>query len=704
MIKNIIGRLVVMLFMLTTAITMQGATDYGITVAGVKVTSDNASNITGTGIKSGKVTYSSGSKTLTLNNATINYSSGYGIGVKTDGVTIKVVGNCTIFGTFAINLDESAIIDGGNSGSLTLRCSIDGLYVNNAKKLTIRDVTMDIYGTTGSGSLRGGSSNTAQLEIDHSTLTVTNEGSSNPCVKGFASCLMNDCGVESKGIFFNSQLKGFGSKSMLTSGPLSIRAASESYGVTVAGHQVNDVTVNNFCFEQVSGTLDYYWQQNELRIENMTADCHGTAPALVFDKGFDNGVNTSAPLVMFVGNNTFTNTNGIGIMVDGFHLKVKVITDMANKIWGKLEIPDGRMMLIDMPSDGVTILNGNMTMKSIRSNKPTLVELHDDTQLKLTGDETGTLYNVNINKSKKYYGLVDKAGDRVSRLVKPAGAYVENKGGTAQLITHPLKGGEMVTGEVLFQPVNDYLFELAQVPVYSSNADDILSGMDCEGKASYDAETKTLTLDNVVLPTAPGNVPYYDIDCPPTVGELDVMLIGDNYLNRAGNGAYFCADTTIVKSSDGKGSLTVSGWHSNNTYINDCSIESPFMWEDDDTNQHNDAEVTRSDIRLTGDGVNPAWGVLRGFGKFTGPDMLVLDPEGAYYDTNKRQLVKDGEPVATFAFITYKGSPSSQGVSTISTSSEDSRYYNLSGQQLRDAHRGIVIEKNGKTTRKVLAK
>ena len=46
------------------------AEDYGLKVAGIGVTSENASNITGPGI-TGKVSFDPGTRTLTLDNATI---------------------------------------------------------------------------------------------------------------------------------------------------------------------------------------------------------------------------------------------------------------------------------------------------------------------------------------------------------------------------------------------------------------------------------------------------------------------------------------------------------------------------------------------------------------------------------------------------------------------------------------------------------
>lgn len=65
------------------------ATDYGLTVGGVAVTSANASNITGTGITAGTISYDADSNTLTLSGATI--ASG---GISSAGdLNIAVIGS-----------------------------------------------------------------------------------------------------------------------------------------------------------------------------------------------------------------------------------------------------------------------------------------------------------------------------------------------------------------------------------------------------------------------------------------------------------------------------------------------------------------------------------------------------------------------------------------------------------------------------------
>ena len=65
--KNILFTLVALLTATFWNIS-QAQTEYGLQIAGIQVTSDNAANITGTSIE-GSVSYDNTTKTLTLNKA-----------------------------------------------------------------------------------------------------------------------------------------------------------------------------------------------------------------------------------------------------------------------------------------------------------------------------------------------------------------------------------------------------------------------------------------------------------------------------------------------------------------------------------------------------------------------------------------------------------------------------------------------------------
>ena len=63
--------------LLLATMAAQAATDYGFSVAGTTVTSDNCNNITSSYITGGTVYYTPSNNTLVLNNVTINMTGSY---------------------------------------------------------------------------------------------------------------------------------------------------------------------------------------------------------------------------------------------------------------------------------------------------------------------------------------------------------------------------------------------------------------------------------------------------------------------------------------------------------------------------------------------------------------------------------------------------------------------------------------------------
>ena len=93
---------------------------YGITVAGVEVNSENASNITGDNITAGTVSFNPQTNTLTLNNATIVNDGSDPEPMETSGVDYSGTDDFTInlIGTNTINSGNCSAIRGGQTPKL----------------------------------------------------------------------------------------------------------------------------------------------------------------------------------------------------------------------------------------------------------------------------------------------------------------------------------------------------------------------------------------------------------------------------------------------------------------------------------------------------------------------------------------------------------------------------------------------------------
>ena len=156
------------MFMLLASLAAQAATNYGIKVAGVSVTSSNAGNVTGNNI-SGTVTYDNSTKTLTMTNVTINLDSGTDralLNTGCSGLTVKFVGTCKLYTRnkaavrtecnttlSAPSSSTSVSISGAIEGAIFMAGSSHTLYFQGPGNFDIRTVYCPaIEGAEESGS------------------------------------------------------------------------------------------------------------------------------------------------------------------------------------------------------------------------------------------------------------------------------------------------------------------------------------------------------------------------------------------------------------------------------------------------------------------------------------------------------------------------------------------------------------------------
>lgn len=117
--NSVCGRWLLSLFtMLLVSVAMQ-AENYGLTVGGVQVTSDNASNVLG----DGKVSWNNSSKTLTLNGATIN---GTIVWNKDENLTIDFSGDNLVYIETNYS-DKLFVIESSSTGNLLIKKNDDAV-------------------------------------------------------------------------------------------------------------------------------------------------------------------------------------------------------------------------------------------------------------------------------------------------------------------------------------------------------------------------------------------------------------------------------------------------------------------------------------------------------------------------------------------------------------------------------------------------
>ena len=204
--KKILLTLLVALILGATG--MRAATNYGINVAGVEVSSSNYNNVTGSKI-TGSVTYDPTNKILTLTNATISRSDGgddYGIHNRSvDELTIKIVGSCTVqcAKANALHLDKHTSISITSGSTLNAKMTAGEnsgrgvIYVNDVTAYVTGSGTLNVTGTgkTSSYTIAGfeGKSKTGS-----SNVTLTNiKATINASGHGFYKCKSVRFGTQS---------------------------------------------------------------------------------------------------------------------------------------------------------------------------------------------------------------------------------------------------------------------------------------------------------------------------------------------------------------------------------------------------------------------------------------------------------------------------------------------------------------------------
>ena len=148
--------------MLVATLIAQAATDYNFYVGGVKVTSDNCSNITGSNITSGTAVFTPSNNTLTLTNVTITRTGTDNRAIQSDrsGLIVKLVGtnNLSASSASVIRFNQPGSIVVASGTTTVTGGSEGGVYSNNVAvtisgpgKLIVKS-TSDKYGFEGKGT------------------------------------------------------------------------------------------------------------------------------------------------------------------------------------------------------------------------------------------------------------------------------------------------------------------------------------------------------------------------------------------------------------------------------------------------------------------------------------------------------------------------------------------------------------------------
>ena len=335
--------LVLIVMMMSSAFVM-AQEKYGFKVAGVDVTSDNYLDLTEINGVSGKVYFDPNTRTLTLDNATIEVDGCNAIYNQTcKYLVIELLGTNTINVTNSAGIYtcESTVIMGNSGSTLTLkndRCAV----LFEGSPLEIVNCWLEVEGEWGIS---------ANDNVAEEVLTIRN---SHVEATGPTGSICDIAGLELEGCYIDIPFKAAynaETKSVAVNGETvtsKVVIEPNSYGIYIADKPVTTLNYKDLTsIYGVSGSASYDPDTKTLTLDNATIDRNSTDGTGIVNK------TVSDFTVKLIGNNT-------------------VIADLASMVLnqtstitgdGSLHLTSKRFCGLDMESASVTIDNTSLFVK-----------------------------------------------------------------------------------------------------------------------------------------------------------------------------------------------------------------------------------------------------------------------------------------------------------------------------------------------------
>ena len=335
--------LVLIVMMMSSAFVM-AQEKYGFKVAGVDVTSDNYLDLTEISGVSGKVYFDPNTRTLTLDNATIEVDGCNAILNETcRDLVIELLGTNTINVTNAAGIYtcESTTILGGSGSTLTLknnRCAV----LFEGSPLEIVNCWLEVEGDWGIS---------ANDNVAEEVLTIRN---SHVEATGPTGSICDIAGLELEGCYIDIPSKAAynaDTKSVAMNGETvtsKVVIEPNSYGIYIADKPVTTLNCKDLTsIYGVSGSASYDPDTKTLTLDNATIDRNSTDGTGIVNK------TVSDFTVKLIGNNTVT--------ADLASMVLNQTSTITGD--GSLHLTSKRFCGLDMESASVTIDNTSLFVK-----------------------------------------------------------------------------------------------------------------------------------------------------------------------------------------------------------------------------------------------------------------------------------------------------------------------------------------------------
>ena len=643
--------LTLVLIMMSSAFAMAQET-YGIKIAGEDITGYNRYDLTEISGVSGKVYFDPNTRTLTLDNATIEANDYNAILNETcDYLSIELIGTNNIYvtGAAGIKLKEETTIWSHSGAKLTIKSDGCALLFGGCP-LEIDNCWLEAEGAWGISA----SNNVAEEVLKIRNSHVEAKGSTGS-ICDIANLVLDYCSIiQPDGAWFSTQNKAVVLNSEMVTDKVVIEP--NGYGLKIAGV---DVTKKNYkdlsVIDGVDGKISYNPETKTLTMEDVTINIVGEN-AGIWNK------EVKGLKINLVGNNTITSSkacisiNKTSTISGSGTLRLKSSDNCGLYLPSSLAVEG-----ISLYTEGSWGIAGYASQKS--GNVLTICNAYVEA--------TGSLGSVSDLQNLVLDGC---------SITQPTGAAFDANVHAVAL------NGEAVTDKVVIES-DSYGIKIAGVDVTKKNCKD-LSGIDgVDGKISYDPETNTLTMEDVTI-----NTTDFNGIVNRGVKDMKIKLFGNNIITSKR------ACITIYETSTISGSGTLSLKSSG-----DCGL---YM--------HTSLSV--EDVKLYAEGKYGVAGVdgksgeiltLRNayveatgsLGSVSDLQNLVLDgcsitqPTGAAFDANVHAVALNGEAVTDKVVI--ESDNNSIGTITVDVPARKQGIYNLNGvkltQQWDDLPAGIYI-------------
>ena len=628
--------LMLMIMMMSSAFAMAQET-YGIKIAGEDITGYNRYDLTEISGVSGKVSFDPNTRTLTLDNATIEVDGSNAILNETcDYLTIELIGtnNIDVTGAAGIKLKEETTIWSNSGGKLSVKSDGCALLFGGCP-LEISNCWLEAEGAWGISA----NNNVAEevLTIRNSHVEATGSTGS---ICDIANLVLNYCSIiQPDGALFSKKNNAVVLNGEMVTDKVVIEP---NYGLTVAGV---DVTKKNFkdlsVIDGVEGKMSYDPETKILTMEDVTINVADNSG--IWNK-YVEGLK-----IKVVGNNTIT-ANQPGITIS-----------QPSTISGS-----GTLRLKSSGNCGI-FLPSSLSVEGI--------SLYTEGLWGIAGKVDQTSGNA-LSICNAYVEATGVAGSildvedlllDVCSITQPIGAAFDTNKHAVVL------NGEVVTDKVVIES-DSYGFKIADEYVTKYNYPDLTEISGVSGKAYFDPNTRTLTLDNATIEADGSNAILNE-----TCDYLTIELIGTNTINVTGAaGINLKEETAIWSNCGGKLSvksdlcaLLLSGCP---LEINNCWLEAEGAWGI--SSSYNEAADVLT-IRNSHVEATDSTGSICDIANLVLDNCSIIQPSGAEFDAQNNAVVLNGEMVTDKVVI----EPVSNGISdiTVDASARKKGIYSVTG-------------------------